>query len=246
MSTEVVKWSEELAKHASAEAAAETLQASSISLKAGVMTYRGQPVVGNKLDVVIVGAVRENQYFPERYDPNNIQPPLCWALGIEAEGMKPDPALVTEVQNTDPKRSGECADCPQFEWGSDPNGGRGKACKEKRRLALVPVSALETGIMEAELALLTVPVMSVANWSNYVNKLKAAADRPAWSVITTVAVVPDPKSQFRVTFTYGANVADEHLSDLLKKKQEAEGLLFAPYPKRTAQEEPKETKKRKY
>lgn len=238
----LVRWDEELAKHAKAEAAAETVQAASISLKAGVMTYREQPIAGNKLDCIIIGAMRENQYFPERYDPNNIQPPLCWALSVEPEGMGPDPDLVTEAQAT------SCNDCPKFEWGTDPNGGRGKACKEKRRLALLPVSALKDGVLQAEMALLTVPVMSVANWSAYVNKLKAAVDRPAWAVITTVAVVPDPRSQFRITFNMAGMVEESMLGDLLRKKSEAEAMLRAPYPKRSTQEPaPADTgKKRKY
>ena len=241
MTTEIVKWEDELKRQASEQAAAETVQSSSLSIKAGVLMYRSMPVAGNKLDVVVLGAVREHQYFPERYDPNNIQPPLCWAIGMEEGTMGPDAQLVTEAQ------SDNCADCKMFEWGSDPNGGRGKACKEKRRLAFISATALQDDILGAEIATLTIPVMSVANWSGYVNKIAAALGRPAWAVVTTISVVPDPKSQFKVKFDYVLSVNEDYLNDLHKKVTEAEPVLHSGYPKRQAQAEPEQTgKKRKY
>ena len=49
-------------------------------------------------------------------------------------------------------------------------GNKGKACKERRRLAIIPAAAIKDGeIAKAELAVLSLPVTSLGNWGNYVN-----------------------------------------------------------------------------
>lgn len=53
-------------------------------------------------------------------------PPSCWSV----DGLKPD-------QRCENKESISCAECPHNLWGSDPKGGKGKACKEMARIHFV-------------------------------------------------------------------------------------------------------------
>lgn len=63
--------------------------------------------------------------------------------------------------------------------------------------------------------MMKVPVMSIKNFSKYVNEVRANTNRPVWGVVTTIKVVPDVKSQFRVTFQQQQTINSmEHLQQL--------------------------------
>lgn len=80
------------------------------------------------LELIILDFVSFNAMYEGRYDPNNIQPPVCFSIGTVVQQMVPS-ANAPEPQST------SCATCPMNQFGSD---GNGKACKNKRRLAVLP------------------------------------------------------------------------------------------------------------
>jgi hypothetical protein len=196
----------------------------SISFQAGQLKFNGEVIPGNKTDVVIVHSIHENQFFPGRYDPKKIVSPACWAVAVAEKDMAPDPEKVTKAEATN------CASCPLNEWGSDPDGGKGKACKNTRRLAMISASNL--GDLEAaELAFARLPVMSVANWSKYVTQIGNVVKRPPFGVITELSVVPDSRSQFKVCFTFKGLVPDEVLEHAISLHEQAKTAILFGYAK---------------
>ena len=217
-----------LAAQAKQAAAKERPNLSKISLKSGVISYGGQPVKGNVLPCIILAASYKNALYKGRYDPNNIVNPNCFSLAENDDDMVPDSVV------TNPEHS-QCTGCPNREWGSDPNGGRGKACKETRRLVLLPASVLDAddplkAIKEGELAVLDIPVMSVKFYSQYVNILAGSIGLPAWAVVTDISTKPDPKSQFVVQFQ-GIKAAggDDILDALEARRNEAVRISLVGY-----------------
>jgi len=217
-----------LAAQAKEAAASERPSLSKISLKAGVVSYAGQPVKDNRLACIILAASYKNALYKGRYDPNNIVNPNCFALSTTDEGMAPD-SVVSKPEHA------TCEGCPNREWGSDPNGGRGKACKETRRLVLLPASVLDAedpikAIKEGELAILDIPVMSVKFYSQYVNILSGSIGLPAWACVTDIFTKPDPKSQFVVQFQ-GIKAAggDDILDALEARRNEATRIALIGY-----------------
>ena len=184
-----------LAEQAKVAAASERPNISKINLKAGQITVGGVAVENNKLEAVILAATYRNTFYKGRYDPNNIVNPNCFALSETDDDVVPSPDVTTPEHPT-------CEGCPRAEWGSDLNGGRGKACKQTRRLVLLPANALESPdtIKIAELAIVDVPVTSVKNYSQYINVLSASIGLPAWAVVTEMSTKPDAKTQFKVEF----------------------------------------------
>ncbi len=216
-----------LAEEAKNEAAKERPAISRISLKSGVMSYGGQPMPNNEVEAIIVGASFRNTFYAGRYDPNNIKNPNCFALSLSDENMVPDDNVAEPEHAT-------CAGCPRNEWGSDPNGGRGKACKQTRRLVLIPANALEGEDAEkvkiAELAMMDLPVTSVKNHSQFVNTLSATANVPAWAAVAKIKVVPDAKTQFKVLFQAMRVVPTEPLLEALKaRRADATRVALEPY-----------------
>jgi len=197
---------------AKAATAVERPSGRSISTKAGILAYNGVPCPGNKLDVIVVASVWSNTLYLDKFDPNNLSSPVCFAYSPDGENMKPHPAS-SQPQHDD------CDTCPMNKWGSDPNGGRGKACKNGRSLALIPADSQDPAT--AEIAILKPPVTSVNNWQMFVQKCAAVYNRPPLAVICQVGTVPDAKSQYKVTFTDVGAVDNSLIKGLIDRQESA-------------------------
>ena len=229
----------ELGAAAKDAAARERPSVSRISLKSGVLTYNGAAVPGNQMEVLIVAAAHRNVYYAGRYDPNNIVNPNCFALSengddMEAHEVVPDdnvPEDDAASPRTEPATR-TCQGCAMGAWGSNPQGGRGKACKETRRLLLLPADCLgdPAGVQAAEMAILDIPVTSVKNYANMVNTLATTINLPMWAVVTMLQVVPDAKTQFQVKMTPMRPAGQEEIiRALMKRRDEALRVALQPY-----------------
>jgi len=215
----------QLAADAKDSAALERPSVSNISLKAGIVSYDGEPVKGNKMEVVIVSSSHLNTFYPNAYDPDNVEQPACFAVSTSGKEMAPHPNVVNPVHPT-------CEGCPKAEWGSAGGKSRGKACKEVRRLVLIPESALESpeDVEKAELAMVKLPVTSVSAWSNLVNTLAATLKLPPYAVVTELTTQPDAKSQFKVLLTPVRKIGDfEVLKAIMAKREAADTIALLPF-----------------
>jgi len=226
----IVKWDEELAKLANIATSTEAGVGggSFIGTARGILKYQGAEVPNNELNVVVVDHVLENALYRGAYDPDNPQSPICFAFGRTEEEMKPHEAS-TEPQSED------CASCPHNQWGSA-DVGRGKACKNIRRLALISEGDLEN-VPAAEVAYLKIPVTSTKAWAGYVRQVAQNYQRPPLGVVTTIKLVDDDKSQFKVVSSLAGVIEDGEVIGALieKNKQVAEEIMF---PYQPAQEAP--------
>lgn len=200
----------------SVKAEQASLQTTFLSTKGGNLTYRGDAVAGNKLACVILAAPVERLYYSTRYDPTKLVGPDCFAIATSSIGITP-------ADTAPNKQCGQCEGCPKNEWGSSPTGGKGKACRETRRLLLIPADAIGSAdaVKGAEIAALRPPVTSLKNYATYVQTVAATLKRPPLGVITEVAVVPDPKTQFKVVFNMVKTIDDQDvLAALMERSKE--------------------------
>jgi hypothetical protein len=240
MSTEIVNYQDRLAAMAKKATEVERPVGATIGTRAGILTYGGSPIPGNKLDCIIIASTHANAYYEGKFDPDNISSPACYAYGEEETDMRPHPTAAKPQAES-------CAECPMNKWGSGTRDGvptKGKACKNSRSLALIPANTKPEEIADAEVAILKLPVMSVGNFSQYVGKVAALANRPPLGVVTTIGTVPDVKSQFKVTFAMGANVSDEMLPGLFDREPMARTSLERIYTPSEAAPAPKSTSKK--
>lgn len=216
---QVALFEDELAKLAMESVKAEQsgLGATFLSTKSGVMTYRGNPITNNKLQCVILNAPIERLYYDTRYDPTKLVGPKCFAIATLATGLRPS-------DRAEGKQHDTCEGCPKNEWGSATNGGKGKACRETRRMLLIPADSIDTpeAVKAAEVAALRPPVTSLKNYANYVQTVAMTLKRPPVAVITEIAVVPDAKTQFKVTFTLIKAIENGDVIRALMERAEAE------------------------
>lgn len=221
--TALVKWDEELAKHAkeAAQTEASAMGGSFISTRGGVFTFNGGEVPGGKMTVIVLDHVIEHHFYNTRYNPDAPSSPVCFAFARADDDLKP------HEQSAEPQHD-TCAGCPNNEFGTAETG-RGKACANIRRLALLTEDGLED-IGAASIAMLKVPVTSVKAWAGYVNQLADVMKRPPFAVLTEVSIHKDPKTQFKLQFKLLEKIEDgDVLAALMEKRKAAARDLVMPY-----------------
>lgn len=239
-STALVKWDEELAKQAEIAAGMEanTGGGQFFSTKGGILSWQDAPLPGNQMAVIVLDSILENVYYEGRYDPDVPQRPICFAFGRDEKTMQPH-QIVIGASNQQCGASGQCAGCEMNEFGSAETG-RGKACRNTRRLAMIPAGTFnQAGKLEliedeehyetTAVGFMKLPVTSVKGYASFVKQVAGALRRPPFGIVTKVKVVPDPKSQFKVVFEPIMNVPDELMGAIMKRHEEAKSTIDFPY-----------------
>jgi len=215
-----------------------------LSTRAGVLSFGEEQLPGNQMAVVILDSILENTYYAERFDPDNPSAPTCYAFGRRKDEMAPHESMQSSPEYFVPQHS-ECKGCPHDQWGSA-DTGRGKACQNRARLALIPAGfySQPKGSREltldlftdaahfanAEVAFLKVPPTSVTEeWGKYVAQLQTAHRRPPFAFITRVYLQPHPKHQYHVKFEMLEPLPDELSPIIFRRHEEAAANIITPY-----------------
>lgn len=254
MSTEVAKWDERLAALANEYADTETLSGSFISTKGGVLRFGDEEMPGNQMVVVILDVVRERTFYTEKYvaGAEHNLPPKCYAFARtpeEIDQMAPHPSMQVAPEYFIPQHE-ECKGCPKDQWGTAETG-KGKACSERRRIAILPAGYyqpkrgsrdFELHIYDqaehyesADIAYLKLPVMSVKEYARYATTLASAHSRPPFGVISRVWLEADPKSQFRVKFEVLELLPAQLFETIYARHEEAKREIIFGYPPPSAE-----------
>ena len=196
-----------------------------ISLKGGHFSIDGAVLPDNKFRAVIVDWVLMNLIFDGKYDEENIQSPSCYAFGRTKEELAPNPENVAAPKNA------TCEGCECNQWGSAETG-RGKACAERARLALISDRDFND-IDEAEERYLNVPVTSMAYWGGYVRELEQVYSKPPLAFITEVSIAPQAKQPgWHLEFKLIESLEDPEVFDKLMKRYESISVkITTPFPK---------------
>jgi len=243
--TAVVLWEEEMKQAAVKQASAEKVFGGGgfgrINISGGRMMIDGEYIKDDTLDVVVLASVHLNEYYDTPYDSRNPTVPKCYAYGDETledpeAEMCPVADDVDDIQlmDSEGEPTDNCTNCWANQMGSA-DTGRGKACKNVRRLLVMTEDGLESAetLEAAEVRSLGVPVMSVRNWAKYMKDVVAEElQRPYFGVVTTISVVPDPKSQFKINFAFKelVNFDAELWAAMKAKTANAAKEIVAPYP----------------
>ena len=117
-----------------------------------------------------------------------------------------------------------CAGCPKDQWGSATNGGKGKACAEKRRLLVMTADSAVSvdAVNGGEVAALRTPVTSVRGFATYLQKIASTTRRPLSAVVTKISLVPDAKTQFKLNFDFVRTIDDMDVIKALVARSEKE------------------------
>lgn len=237
--TELMTFEEELAADAEEVAAVERAGYPWISIRGKEFKISGEKQV-DPMEAIILLSGFENAYYADGFDPDSHDIPDCYALAEKADDMKPHPDAPRPQHH-------ECATCPKNQFGSA-DKGKGKACKNSRRLALMAPDAAH--VEDAAIAFMRIPPTSLGNFSKYVAKLAKLRKLPPYAVISKISF--DEKSAYPViTFECKEIILDrERLMAVRNMRQTVVDALLAPPQKRAEvageDEEPKSKGRKKF
>lgn len=179
-----------------------------IKLGSGSMTMPNGEKTPGPIEVVVVDFVARNNFYEGTYDPNNIQPPACFAIGTNPLKMVPSP-------NSPLPQAKTCAECPMNQFGS---AGKGKACKNERLLALLPPEAEE----DTPMWTLSVSPTGIKGWDGYVAGIARTFQSSPVGVITTIGL---NDAVDYASLTFSNPVPNPNLELHFARQQEARDLL---------------------
>lgn len=226
--TAVVTWKDRMAAVTAQAQQTEASKGGFLSFKSGRLSYDDTPIAGDKINVIVADFVLENTWYVDDYNAMKPASPACYALGREEEGLVPH-------ADSEDQQHPQCADCPMNEWGSYRKGGRGKDCKNTRRIAVIPADVLVKGpeaIKKANVVMCKLPVTSIKIFSKFVNQVTRVLGKPPFGVVVELSLTPNPATIFQVNWKILENVTDETLLQALYEKHVSiEKMMFQPYPK---------------
>lgn len=214
---------------ADVEAIKATLRA-----QAAAMNERTQPPGGVKIQVTqdkkfklpngetvsellacVVDFRTVHNFYEGEFDPKNIVPPACFAVGINPKAMVP-------VPESPDLQAESCQVCPQNQFGSAIRG-EGKACKNGRLLALLPPNDSGDDVdHEADVWLLGVSPTALRGWDSYVQTLSRQHQLPPAAFLTTITF-NDAVTYAQLQF--GDPIPVQSLGEVLERQAEAAELL---------------------
>jgi hypothetical protein len=158
--------------------------------------------------VVIVDFVSTNKFYEGAYDPKNISPPACFAIGT-------NPSQMVASDNSPVKQADTCAVCPMNQFGSS---GNGKACKNSRVLALLPADADE----DTPLMILGVSPTALKAFDAFVTSIVRSFQLPPVGVMVDITF--DPNSSY-ASLRFGNPQPNTNLANHFARKDEAQKRL---------------------
>lgn len=253
MSTEVTKYDEKFAEMAAGYTSGERVTGSFISTKGGLLTFGDEAMPGNQICCVVLDYVQERTFYAEKYNPDReaALPPICYAFkrNDDDEEMAPHPSMQADLSYFKPQND-ICKTCPNNVFGTA-DTGRGKACSERRRLALLPAGYytprrgsrdFDLHFIEdpahyesADIAYLKLPVTSVKEWAKYVTQLASSLRLPPVAVVTRIYIEPDVKHQFHIKFEMVEKLPNTMYDIIVQRHEEAKAGIIFGYPPPSAE-----------
>lgn len=173
---------------------------------------------GEVLEVVIVDFMSSNLFYDGVFDRDNPQPPACFAIGAEPSMLVPSP-------NSPIKQADTCTVCPNNQFGSAMTG-KGKACKNTRLLAIMPVSALDKPDEDAPIWIMSVPPTSLKAFDSYAQSLATKHKTVPIGVVTEISL--DASNTFASPrFSVVRPLQGKELGTFMSRREEAAQRLSA-------------------
>lgn len=182
-----------------------------ISLKGKVFTLPDGKSSPGPMDCIILDYRAYNSYYKGAYNAQKPEAPICFALGTNLKQMTPS-ENVKEQQHTD------CESCAFNQYNSATNGGKGKACKNQRRIAVVPVEAKP----DTQPWVITVSPTGIKSFEAYRTRLDEAGKIP---IETIVKISFDPNQAFPQLVFSDEELHDKSLEMLWGLRERAATLL---------------------
>lgn len=220
-STAIAAIQDELRKQAAAMSDRVAPGTGSNVIKPAVNGFKmGTLIAPAPMDVVILDFVARNVYYEGAYDADSIQPPNCFAQGFAKNGGAPQSDMLVPNPQAQDIQAASCAVCPLNAFKTGRNG-KGKACQNRRILAVLPPDSTKP---EDDLWLLNLSPSSLQDFDNYVDALRTLHGLPPVAFVTELRLKPAGAS-VAVTFEAASVKPNANIAAHFARQAEAHALL---------------------
>ena len=152
-----------------------------IKVKRSGFEYQGLDL-GTEFECVILGSIFENVWYDREYDPDDkeVHDPICFAFNSINAQLAPPSALKTAINK-------KCDGCPKNEFGSA-SRGKGKACRNYRRVAVVPWDSVEGKANTEEIGIIRIAPTGLQTYAKFVNKIVTMGGKDPVQFVTQFAI----------------------------------------------------------
>jgi hypothetical protein len=244
--TEVMSYKDRLAALVAQTQKAEAPQGGYISLKGGRMMVGETRFPNDMIRAIVVEYRKDNEFYNKAYDPAaKGAAPVCAAIVRPHEVLTPwrkpragetpeTPGIIWDERTGYVTDSSEpqvppgdgCDSCGMLEWGSvkviPGKSGKGKACRESRRLHLMAADQCTNPEDAARAPFLTLipPPTSLDNFKRFANEATTVLKLPVFGVIVDISVEPHDAYQFMVHYKIVEAIKDEGILNALLTRHE--------------------------
>lgn len=193
-----------------------------IKFDRGFIKVDDAEIKSGKLECIIAGFVAHNRWNEKPWNPDDPQPPDCYAFSLILE----DKTEETKPHAAAPKKQNEdCLTCVKNVYGSA-RVGDGKACANTARLGIFIGNDLKNAesVAKAEMYTGSVSPTNVKYLSAYLKQLETVHKRPIWAAVTEITSNSDPKTQIKLEFKMVSLLKDAKIIEALYERIKPEPL----------------------
>lgn len=227
-------WELELAEQAKQARANEQAGLPRIVHKNNQILIDGKPVKDNTLRLIILGYNFSKAYYEGRYVPGKTSTPVCYAFASPLEGEK----SMRPHEQAPHKQCEQCVGCEHNRFGTA-ELGRGKRCKDERRVLCVVETNDAASIKKSEVRLLSVPPNSLKNWGAYLDAIKDLSPSGSPSAVVTEISTEAREAAYVLTFKPIARLTGEQGMAVMARGKAENDKLYQAWPE-ISSEEPQE------
>lgn len=188
--------------------------ANKISTAGKIFTLPDGRKTQGPLNLIVLDFVWLLAHYKGTYKAGNPQPPDCWAIGR----AKPESGELKPHESVEQPYGEDCKICPKNQWNTADNG-RGKACKNQRRLIVVEQDAT----LSNDPYTLYVSPGALKNWEAYVNLLSKTHGILPLQAITKVSF---DEHQTYSSLRFEFVERHDRLNEVWALKEKAQDLLW--------------------
>lgn len=228
----------------------EKVDSARISFKGGKFKFQDSLLgnAGNEFWGIVLNFSFVKTFYAKKFKEGEVAFPECFAISAEAESKTWEPHA-----NSNVAQASSCDTCEHNKWGTAPDDGKGKACRDQRRLVVLVADSFKSGAMglaDATLGVLEIAPTSIKHWKKYYNDMRMAYGVDCFAYVTRF-YLDDAFDYPVVRYSLHKFVDNRELLLALKDKVSKEALEMAmrPYSKQEEQPERQPTNKprnRKY
>jgi hypothetical protein len=215
-----------------------------ISTKGSRLSVGDVRLPNDTIRAIVIEYRKDNEFYPNAYVAGQSAAPICsaivrpheiltpWRLPKEGEDLDlltlDESGWVSDSPEPQVPAGHGCDSCGMLEWGSaklikgKAGSGKGKACRESRRLHIFAADQCTTpeDVARAPYMTMIPPPTSLDNFKRFANEVTTVLKMPVFAAVVDITLVPNDAYMFMIEYKIVEAIRDEGILNALLTRHE--------------------------